>query len=77
MAYRSTLGVACGPSPFDDGFTADGQANAGMVDRRDRGLKIQSRDKRKEQENIAALAGADAWQQGDIKQLSLQSLNLA
>lgn len=59
------------------GFTADGQANAGMVNRRDRRFQIESRDKRKERENIAApptAPGADAWQQGDIRQLSLQSL---
>jgi hypothetical protein len=59
------------------GFTADGQAKADMVDRRDRRFQIQSRDKRKERENIAVppiAPGADAWQQGNIRQLSLQAL---
>ncbi len=57
------------------GFTGNGQAHAGMVDGRDRRLKIQSQDKRTERENIPAppiAVGADAWQQGNIRQLSLQ-----
>jgi hypothetical protein len=59
------------------GFTADGQANAGLVEARDRRYNIQSQAKRKEREDIAAppiALGADAWQQGDIRQLSIQSL---
>lgn len=59
------------------GFTGNGQAHAGMVDGRDRRLKVQSQDKREERENIAVptiASGADAWQQGTIKQLLLESL---
>ena len=59
------------------GFTADGQAQANMVDGRDRRFKIHGEAKRRERENIPAppiAVGADAWQQGDIRQLSLKPL---
>lgn len=60
------------------GFTGNGQAHAGLVEGRDRRFKIQSQDKRKERENIVAppiTPGADAWQQGDVRQLSLRSFS--
>ncbi len=56
------------------GFTADGQAQAGLVESRDQRLKIQSEDKRQDRANIVAppiAPGADAWQQGHILQLVL------
>lgn len=57
------------------GFTADGQAHADIVDKRDDRFEIHSQDKRKERETIAVppiTPGADAWQQGIIHQLFLQ-----
>jgi hypothetical protein len=59
------------------GFTSDGQANPTMVDARDKRFKITSADKVKDRANIPAppiAPGADAWQQGDVMQLSLQPL---
>ena len=55
------------------GFTADGQANAAMVEERDRRFGVQSADKRKNREDIAApfiAPGADAWQKGQAVQLA-------
>jgi hypothetical protein len=55
------------------GFTADGQANAAMVDERDRRFDVRSADKRRDREDIAAPAiapGADAWQAGKALQLA-------
>ncbi|RYF28695.1 MAG: DUF1264 domain-containing protein [Comamonadaceae bacterium] len=55
------------------GFTADGQADAGMVAERDQRLGVRSEDKRKSRESIDAPAiapGADAWQQGRAVQLT-------
>ena len=54
------------------GFTADGQANAAMVEERDWRFGVRSTEKRKEREDIAApavAAGADAWQTGRAMQL--------
>lgn len=59
------------------GFTADGQVDEAMVAERDRRMGISSAEKRKDRESILAPAispGADAWQQGDVLQLSLQPL---
>ncbi|MPZ47448.1 MAG: DUF1264 domain-containing protein [Betaproteobacteria bacterium] len=59
------------------GFTADGQANEQMVAERDKRFDIKSEEKRKDRESIAAPAishGADAWQQADVVQLTLQPL---
>ena len=59
------------------GFTGDGQVRADLVDGRDRRFKIQSQDKRKERDDIAAppiAPGADAWEHGNIRQFSLKSL---
>lgn len=54
------------------GFTADGQAQPGLVETRDQRMKIQSEDKRQDRANIVAppiAQGADAWQLGHILQL--------
>ena len=59
------------------GFTADGQVDEAMVAERDERMGISSAEKRKDRESIPAPAvspGADAWQQGDVLQLSLQPL---
>jgi hypothetical protein len=48
-----------------------------MVDGRDRRYKIHGEDKRRGEGKYPAppiAVGADAWQQGDIRQLSLKSL---
>lgn len=58
------------------GFTADGQAHTDMVAQRDRRFKIQSEEKRKDRESILSppiSPEADAWEQGDVMQLSLRS----
>lgn len=59
------------------GFTADGQVDEAMVAERDSRMGVNSAEKRKDRENIIAPVispGADAWQQGDVFQLSLQAL---
>jgi hypothetical protein len=59
------------------GFTADGQVDGAMVAARDQRMEISSAERRKDRETIPAPAispGADAWQQGDVLQLSLQPL---
>ena len=59
------------------GFTADGQADPAMVAARNQRFDIKSEEKRKDRESIPApaiSAGADAWQQGDVVQLTLQPL---
>ncbi|MGJ7543348.1 OBAP family protein [Variovorax sp. LT1R16] len=53
------------------GFTADGQANAAMVEERDRRFGVRSAEKRRQREDIAAPAirpGADAWQRAGAVQ---------
>ena len=53
------------------GFTADGQADAAMVARRDERLGIASGERRQQRAGIAAPAvdaGADAWQKGNVFQ---------
>ena len=59
------------------GFTSDGQADSAMVAARDQRFDVKSEEKRKDRESIPApaiAAGADAWQQGDVMQLTLQPL---
>ncbi len=54
------------------GFTADGQADPGMVSERDQRLGVDSAEKRKSRADIPAPAvapGADAWRQGNIIQI--------
>jgi hypothetical protein len=54
------------------GFTADGQADPGMVAARDARLGVSSEDKRQRRADIAAPpidAGADAWQKGTVIQI--------
>uniref|UniRef100_UPI00403A6146 OBAP family protein n=1 Tax=Variovorax sp. BK018 TaxID=3450241 RepID=UPI00403A6146 len=55
------------------GFTADGQADAAMVEERDRRFGVRSADKRKERDDIVSppiSPGADAWQSGRTVQLA-------
>jgi hypothetical protein len=55
------------------GFTADGQADAALVARRDQRLGVNSLDKRKQRADLEAPPidpGADAWQKGQAVQLS-------
>lgn len=54
------------------GFTADGQADPAMIQRRDRRLGINSVDEKRARADIPAPAvdpGADAWQRGKVVQL--------
>jgi hypothetical protein len=56
------------------GFTADGQANTQIVAERDKRFGISSEEKKKTRADIQAPrihAGADAWQTGQVVQLSL------
>ena len=55
------------------GFTADGQADAGMVAQRDKRFGVNSAEKKKNREDIPAPAiaeGADSWQNGKAVQLA-------
>jgi hypothetical protein len=55
------------------GFTADGQADAALVARRDQRLGVDSLDKRKQRADIDSPPidpGADAWQKGQAVQLN-------
>ena len=55
------------------GFTADGQADAAMVQARDQRFGIDSAKKRKDRQSIAAPVidpDADAWQKGRVVQLA-------
>lgn len=54
------------------GFTADSQADAAMVAERDKRIGIDSAERRRQRDDIAAPpidAGADAWQRGHVVQL--------
>ncbi|MCB2379579.1 OBAP family protein [Hymenobacter sp. BT635] len=56
------------------GFTRDGQIDTTMVARRDQRLGISSREKRRQRADIAAppvAPGADAWEQGEVRQLGI------
>jgi hypothetical protein len=55
------------------GFTADGQADAGMVAQRDKRLGVDSAAKKKSREDIPAppiAEGADSWQNGKAVQIA-------
>jgi hypothetical protein len=55
------------------GFTADGQIDAGMVAARDKRFGISSAEKKNDRADIVApaiAAGADAWQKGQVIQLT-------
>ena len=57
------------------GFIAEGQADAAMVADRDHRFGISSEEKRRDRASIEAppiSAGADAWQHGDVLQLTLR-----
>jgi len=56
------------------GFTKDGMLNPGMIAERDKRFDVSTSDKRKNRANIPAPSiqpGANAWQQGEIRQLKL------
>jgi hypothetical protein len=59
------------------GFTADGQANQQMVADRDKRFTVSSEENRKNRADIQPPPidpGADAWQKGQVVQLSLGSM---
>ena len=73
-----TLSLPVGHPMLMMGFTADGQADQTMVAQRDKRLEVSSTEKRQDREGIAAppiLPGADAWQGGDVVQLTLQPIS--
>jgi hypothetical protein len=56
------------------GFTADGQANVGMIAARDKRFDVATEEKRRNRKDIHSpriVAGADAWKQGEAMQLML------
>jgi hypothetical protein len=56
------------------GFTADGQANVGMIAARDKRFDVVTAEKRRNRKDIHSpriVAGADAWRQGEALQLML------
>ncbi|UOR07543.1 OBAP family protein [Hymenobacter aerilatus] len=56
------------------GFTQDGQIDTAMVGQRDRRMKISTAEKRRQRADIPApdvLPGADAWQQGEVRQFEV------
>ncbi|MBC6609304.1 OBAP family protein [Hymenobacter sp. BT507] len=56
------------------GFTQDGQIDTAMVGQRDRRMQISTAEKRRQRADIAApdvLSGADAWQQGQVRQFEV------
>jgi hypothetical protein len=56
-------------------FTADGQAHAAMVEKRDKSFGISTEAKKRANADIPAPAvqpGADAWQKGDVVQVKLR-----
>jgi hypothetical protein len=58
------------------GFTADDQIHPDMIASRDARFRVSTDDERKLREDIASpsiVEGADAWQRGDVLQLTLQA----
>ncbi|KNC88841.1 OBAP family protein [Trabulsiella odontotermitis] len=54
------------------GFTADGQLNPALLQDRDRRLKVNTQEIKREREDLVAhpvAEGADAWQHGEVIQL--------
>lgn len=65
-------GLPVGVPQLMMGFTADGQADAAMVTARDKRFGVDSAEKRKDRESIAAPPidpGADGWQHGKTIQI--------
>lgn len=63
-----------GPPALMMGFTADGQAQPELAEKRDRAFGLSSAAKKSAREDIPAteiLPGADAWQKGDVVQVKL------
>ena len=68
-------GLPTGHPVLMAGFTADGQLDPALLQERDRRFGVVTEDERKLREDIATpdvLAGADAWQHGEVLQLTLQ-----
>lgn len=60
-------------------FTADGQANASMVEARDRRLGISTMERRRNRADIAmpdVLKGANSWKSGRIVQTRLEQVSM-
>jgi hypothetical protein len=58
------------------GFTADGQLHPDMIASRDARFRISTEDERKRRADLpepTIVAGADAWQTGEVLQLTLQA----
>ncbi|WP_266203829.1 OBAP family protein [Pontibacter kalidii] len=55
-------------------FTGDGQLRQELVDERDKNLKVSTAEKHKQREDIPmpeVVPGANAWEQGEVRQLQL------
>ncbi|RVU02478.1 DUF1264 domain-containing protein [Mucilaginibacter limnophilus] len=58
------------------GFTKDGQINKRLLTERDKRLKVSTRKKRERRKDIPsqkAMAGANAWQEGQIRQFVISN----
>jgi hypothetical protein len=56
------------------GFTQDGQLRQELVDERDRNLEVSTAEKRRQRGDIPTpevVPGANAWEQGEVRQLQL------
>ncbi|OKL40621.1 OBAP family protein [Pontibacter flavimaris] len=56
------------------GFTRDGQLRQELVDERDRNLEVSTAEKRRQRADIPTpevVPGANAWEQGEVRQLQL------
>jgi hypothetical protein len=72
------LSLPVGHPALMAGFTADGQLDPGLLAERDRRFGISTDDKRRAREDIVApavLEGANAWQHGEVLQLTLERTN--
>jgi hypothetical protein len=59
------------------GFTKEGQANQALVDARDKGYGVSTKEKRKERADIPEPVvdpAANAWEKGEIMQLELKNI---
>lgn len=70
------LTLPIGPPMIMMGFTKDGQTDPKMVADRDKRFNVSSKEKRANRVDIPTPViqpGADAWQQGDVRQLKVTS----
>ena len=60
------------------GFTKDGQLNQNLLKARDKRFDISTNDIKKSREDILPIKieeGADAWENGEVKQLDMENMH--